>query len=1031
MPRTFPVDLNYFEEYLKKEKNRFYNSSSKTFKPPKDEIWQLLSKQFDNKISSKHIYTIVKSNRKGIWDRIEIEIEQKQNCDEDSDVENAKNRSFFISFTFEEWEKLFHEIEYHGKDRFKGSRMYSTLKPFQWTNIIYTKFYNVTKIACPITFRRCNIRENGAVYLKIEGNCKVCQSCFIGLLYEKPIYKTDVLISCVYEGDFLHCNTEKKRRVMGDKKKEYLQKLVNEKECASTIRQMEAKKLMSFGDREPSNIPTLNALRRMKYTHSKERKIHDDPIISLSILKETLPYKEVIHDIGYDRFFIHYWSVFEINNYRLYARGTKIPKVSIDATGSVVKKIVLPSGRKTAAIFLYQIVVRDCNIPNQFAVGHMLSERNDNNSITYWLGEWSRNDIPLPKIVVVDQSLALMMAVTKTFTQYSSFKFYLDVCSMLLNKCEISIPLCMIRNDFAHVMHIISGWVEIKDSPRRVKDFYLRAIALIIACEHFEKVKDLLKLIFTVAMNEDEGIDLESKPIPSELAKQKLKALISGLSTDDILNDEASSNENCDLESLYTECENQKTSYYQQILEIYTTCEEESRVHKGDHDNLHHSKNLAKKLLKFCHLLPTWSAIMNPIFKYGSPTESSSSSESMFNEIKNRWFTTDTLPIKVDKFVSKHIDLSLGAMNLMRARYTNLACLEEIDEKHVENIDIVASNIDLDKDDDLILTINKNVSYENWMGQGIPMPIKKRKRNYLEPDPTILKHEDTKAKNSVLGILRNANCLSLKAVQINDAFYTFKNTCAFDSIIQILFCAYTDSIAYSEFINKNANKTVFELIKNGVRDGITVQSYRKRGKILLDIFKKETRKENPKHFYVDAATTVYRLLNEIFQEYPSMEETFTCNSCATVSNFIKTVITVHQSHNTIEYFLDSLKNEFNIKKKCSRCGSTGVKHTKLNSHLFFELMWSCLKPQNNLDIKGELFKIPEVISLLGKNYFLRGAISFIPPLGESINSIGHYLAFCWRIHNKKWEKHDDLTTQIKSVQGNTMVQQCQILIYST
>lgn len=124
-------------------------------------------------------------------------------------------------------------------------------------------------------------------------------------------------------------------------------------------------------------------------------------------------------------------------------------------------------------------------ISEQFAVGHMLSERHDNNSISYWLGEWCRNDIPMPKIVVVDQSLALMMAVVQTFTQYTTLAKYLDVCSSLLNNEHVDVPYCMLRNDFAHIMHLVSGWSEIKQSVPRVKRFYLRCIALLIACEDF------------------------------------------------------------------------------------------------------------------------------------------------------------------------------------------------------------------------------------------------------------------------------------------------------------------------------------------------------------------------------------------------------------------------------------------------------------------------------------------------------------------------------------------------------------------
>jgi len=73
------------------------------------------------------------------------------------------------------------------------------------------------------------------------------------------------------------------------------------------------------------------------------------------------------------------------------------------------------SGRESSSIFLYEIGVMDFKNKCQFTAAHMLSERHDSNSISYWLTEWSRTNIVLPKIVITDQSLALMMAVVKSF----------------------------------------------------------------------------------------------------------------------------------------------------------------------------------------------------------------------------------------------------------------------------------------------------------------------------------------------------------------------------------------------------------------------------------------------------------------------------------------------------------------------------------------------------------------------------------------------------------------------------------------
>jgi len=96
---------------------------------------------------------------------------------------------------------------------------------------------------------------------------------------------------------------------------------------------------MNYGDKEPSSIPTLNALRVMKYKEQKKDQVHNDPILAVSIMKGMLPYNSIFHDIGYDGFYLHYWSSSEVNSYRNYSKRTQIPTICIDATGALVKKL--------------------------------------------------------------------------------------------------------------------------------------------------------------------------------------------------------------------------------------------------------------------------------------------------------------------------------------------------------------------------------------------------------------------------------------------------------------------------------------------------------------------------------------------------------------------------------------------------------------------------------------------------------------------------------------------------------------------
>lgn len=154
----------------------------------------------------------------------------------------------------------------------------------------------------------------------------------------------------------------------------------------------------------------------------------------------------------------------------------------------------------------------------------MLSEKHDNNCISYWLTEWLLTVKTPPKLIITDQSLALMHAIIKSFTQFSNLNVYLSNCSKLIMKEPgADIPTCMIRNDFNHIMHLVSSWTEMKSCNYRIKNFYMRSIGLLVISTSFEDIKNILKLIFTVALNETDGLDIYKVPTECEIAKNYLK----------------------------------------------------------------------------------------------------------------------------------------------------------------------------------------------------------------------------------------------------------------------------------------------------------------------------------------------------------------------------------------------------------------------------------------------------------------------------------------------------------------------------
>jgi len=365
-------------------------------------------------------------------------------------------------------------------------------------------------------------------------------------------------------------------------------------------------------------------------------------------MKNINPYINIIKDIGYDRFFVHYWSATELNVYRKYVKYNKCPTICIDATGSLVKKPLLLSNRNTKHILLYEIAIHDKQLASQYSVSHTLSEKHDNNSIRHWLEEWIRDGAPKPKQVVTDMSLALMAAVVKALTQFNTILSYIEGCFNCLCKNDLDLPQCFVRSDVAHVIKLVTNWSTFRLIDIRIKDFIVRAICQIILCEDFYGVKNILKHLFWLIYSKTDGtlnngqntyaaqgIDFLRKRIATGTIDQYSTASSAhvNITDDDDSEYEFTLGENTNYSQNCTS-NHKKGPFYETVKEIALKCEEQVEFEMGNHDNLYYLPNIIPDILNLCTYLPLWSAIMCKTFKYGYDPLSSAAIESQFNDLK-------------------------------------------------------------------------------------------------------------------------------------------------------------------------------------------------------------------------------------------------------------------------------------------------------------------------------------------------------------------------------------------------------------
>ena len=87
----------------------------------------------------------------------------------------------------------------------------------------------------------------------------------------------------------------------------------------------------------------------------------------------------------------------------------------------------------------------------------------------------------------------------------------------------------------------------------------------------------------------------------------------------------------------------------------------------GDRDNAHYLPSLAERIMKDVPYIPMWSCVCRDTFGYGREPASSASVESDFNDLKNRVFIGESLPIRADDFLPTHVKYISGRLKLINA----------------------------------------------------------------------------------------------------------------------------------------------------------------------------------------------------------------------------------------------------------------------------------------------------------------------------------------------------------------------------
>lgn len=379
-------------------------------------------------------------------------------------------------------------------------------------------------------------------------------------------------------------------------------------------------------------------------------------------MKDNSPVSTSIHGIGLDKFFVHFWSPLQLQMYRQCHKELSTPTISFDATGGCCRKI---QRDKSGPIFLYEGVMQLKN--RSFTALSMLSEEHDNLSILVWLKRWLRCNVKPPKVVISDQSLALMSGLVQAFTQYSSLDRYLSACfSMVIKNEDVEIPLCYIRNDVNHFIHLVTQWGPIKNSIYpSTKQIITRTMGLLVLCTSIKDTEMILEALFDIILSKYDGnIEGTDAWTPCYIAKRYLQSLVTTSVLNSVepeesyeqdLNNSNRTLTNEDYDADDENVYNASTSFKDWAQSIADKSRSKVESVKGISDNAQYLLALEPIIIRTFKLFPCWSAIMREKFGFGEETASSSRIESNFNHIKNRVFKNSNLPLRVDSFVEQLI----------------------------------------------------------------------------------------------------------------------------------------------------------------------------------------------------------------------------------------------------------------------------------------------------------------------------------------------------------------------------------------
>ena len=254
--------------------------------------------------------------------------------------------------------------------------------------------------------------------------------------------------------------------------------------------------------------------------------------------------------------------------------------------------------------------------------------------------------------------------------------------------------------------------------------------------------------------------------------------------------------------------------------------------------------------------------------------------------------------------------------------------------------------------------------------------------------------------------LKNGNIVASN-FEIEGKIINIKNTCAFDTVSEIILNAYSNFFSeLTQFINAHTNNNMSnynDFISLYAREGPSNSVYERRACILFDSYNCQNRST------LDCNINIFEIYNEVMDDILPLTETTTCFMNCPTQVIQKYVIDCPcrgvwgNGFINLQNFVNSFLNQDG--KMFGGCYHYSSKvRVILGPYVCIDVT-EYFARVGNRDYRFLLKDIPTTLNLNLSDYVLVGAAAYKP---------GHYVAYC-RSPSNIWDKRDDMNHQGKRI----------------